>query len=503
VTADNQRVIGGDSGLIFTAGPPSGSVNGVTGSPSFSCNFKATSPAGAYTITPSLGTLAAENYTFQFRNGVLSVIAGAGTGLYNPATPTFYLRNENNNGDADVTFAYNGNEVGLDPIAGDWDGNGKVTVGLYDPQTSIFYLRNSNTEGSANTIFQYGPAGLPTGSQWIPVAGDWNGDGKDSIGLYNPATSTFHLRNTTSLQGPKDKGYADVTFNYGWVPAAGKPALIPLAGDWNHDGYDSIGLYNPATSTFYLRNTTSLQGPNDKGYADVTFTYGKANAGWKPIAGDWDGNGTDTIGLYNPAISKFFLRNTNNTGYADETFTFEGAGAGCLPIAGDWNGVANACLAAGGAVTASANVSALTQADLQPIISEAISQWTSAGLDATAAAKLTQVQFAVSDLPGSYLGETEGNLIQIDSNAAGHGWFVDPAPALDEEFTPSDQQLRAVAPQAVDRIDLLTVVEHELGHILGLKDLDDTTDDLMSGVLGVGVRRDPSHQDAVDAALAS
>ena len=55
----------------------------------------------------------------------------------------------------------------------------------------------------------------------------------------------------------------------------------------------------------------------------------------------------------------------------------------------------------------------------------------------------------------------------------------------------------------MDRIDLLTVVEHELGHIVGLKDLDALTDDLMSGVLSIGVRRVPSHQDAVDAALAS
>ena len=67
-----------------------------------------------------------------------------------------------------------------------------------------------------------------------------------------------------------DLGYADVAFAYG---AAGA-GWIPLAGDWDGNGTETIGLYNPATSTFYLRNTTSLQGPNDKGYADVTFTFG-------------------------------------------------------------------------------------------------------------------------------------------------------------------------------------------------------------------------------------
>ena len=95
-----------------------------------------------------------------------------------------------------------------------------------------------------------------------------------------------------------------MTFTYG---AAGA-GWIPIAGDWNGDGKDTIGLYDPANSVFYLRNT------NDTGYADVTFAYGAAGAGWMPIAGDWNGDGKDTIGLYNPATSVFYLRNTNDTG---------------------------------------------------------------------------------------------------------------------------------------------------------------------------------------------
>ena len=55
-------------------------------------------------------------------------------------------------------------------------------------------------------------------------------------------------------------------------------------------------------------------------------------------------------------------------------------------------------------------------------------------------------------------------------------------------------------PRALDRIDLLTVVEHELGHIAGLGDMDALADDVMNGVLGAGVRRIASD---TDAALAS
>lgn len=56
----------------------------------------------------------------------------------------------------------------------------------------------------------------------------------------------------------------------------------------------------------------------------------------------------------------------------------------------------------------------------------------------------------------------------------------------------SDGQLLATSSsEAFDRIDLLTVVLHELGHVLGLEDLDpeDNPDDLMNPTLNTGVRR--------------
>ena len=50
-------------------------------------------------------------------------------------------------------------------------------------------------------------------------------------------------------------------------------------------------------------------------------------------------------------------------------------------------------------------------------------------------------------------------------------------------------------------MDLLTVVEHELGHVLGLNDLDASLNDLMSSTLSDGVRRNISVSD-IDAVFA-
>ena len=70
----------------------------------------------------------------------------------------------------------------------------------------------------------------------------------------------------------------------------------------------------------------------------------------------------------------------------------------------------------------------------------------------------------------------------------GYGWFVDATPWEDEEF---DGSLEAADNAARQRVDLLTVVMHELGHVLGFEDLDPAThiDDLMAAGLQPGGRR--------------
>jgi hypothetical protein len=129
----------------------------------------------------------------------------------------------------------------------------------------------------------------------------------------------------------------------------------------------------------------------------------------------------------------------------------------------------------------SADAAPLTDEQLQPILSEAIAHWVAAGAD-PAVLKSADVQ--ITSLPGKYLGMTAGNAVWIDQTAQGNGWFVDPTPGDDREFP------AAPGSAAAQGIDLLTVVEHELGHVLGLPDVQDNS--LMGETLTAGVRRNPT-----------
>jgi UDP-N-acetylmuramate-alanine ligase len=236
-------------------------------------------------------------------------------GVYVPSTSVFFLRDENSPGPADYAFQYGAPDFGLQPLSGDWDGDGDSTVGLYDSLTGFFFLTNASGPGGADLVFSFGPGGL----SFRPLVGDWNGDGIDTVGIYDPATGNFFLRNANAPGG------ADAVFSFG----PGGLGWVPLAGDWDGDGDDTAGVYAPSSGTFFLRNE------NASGGADLLYSFGPGGTGFAPVVGDWNADGFVTVGLYGTATGVFFLRDQHAGGPADYVFTYGPAGA--RAVVGDWD----------------------------------------------------------------------------------------------------------------------------------------------------------------------
>lgn len=104
----------------------------------------------------------------------------------------------------------------------------------------------------------------------------------------------------------------------------------------------------------------------------------------------------------------------------------------------------------------------LTSAQLDSVVGAAKAEW----ISAQPTADFMGVTFSIAALDGLLLGVADGKKVTIDVTAAGWGWTV-----------------------VGGGIDLLTVVMHELGHVLGLEHGDEDT--LMGETLGPGERYAP------------
>jgi hypothetical protein len=415
----------------------------------------------------------------------------------------------------------------LRPIGiGDFNGDGTADILWQNPndgKVSTWLIRNGVVSATTDV------ATVDPGNFRLTGIGDFNGDGTADIlwqNRTNGNVGTWLMRNGAFNSWSYIANTNPVTFKSIGV------------GDLNGDSTADILWQNQANgniSAWTVRGGT---------YGAWAFIANADLATLKPFGvGDFNGDRTADIVLKdqtNGNVSTWIIRDSalksttsiaavNPTNFkAAGVADFNGDGTSDVLWQNKTNGNAGAWTVRGGAFSAwtyfnaidpavwtpvarrctstaflqadseltgsSASTATLAQRDLQSVVTVAIDRWLDSGLNAFAAGKLRDVRFVIGNLPGTCLAETEGNVVYIDADAAGHGWFVDPTPKFDEEFAvqKTGGGLKAIDPRAVDRIDLLTVLEHEMGHVLGLDDLEASLDDLMSAKLGTGIRRLPT-----------
>jgi len=162
----------------------------------------------------------------------------------------------------------------------------------------------------------------------VPVTGDWNGDGTDDVGVFQNGTWFLDLNGNDQWDGI---GGPDPDARFGF----GAPTATPVAGDWDGDGTDDVGVFLNGTWFLDLNGNDQWDGPG----TDARFGFGVPAA--KPVTGDWDGNGTDDIGVFHNGT--WFLDLNGNHQWdgiggdePDARFSF-GLPTD-TPVTGDWNG---------------------------------------------------------------------------------------------------------------------------------------------------------------------
>jgi hypothetical protein len=201
-----------------------------------------------------------------------------------------------------------------------WQPVAKVdTVGVFRPSTGQFLLRNSNTSGPPNVTVNFGQAGDQ------PLAGDWNGDGIDDVGVFR--NGQFRLRQPVLFNGQPTNVASTIVINFG------APGDLAIVGDWNGDGIDTPGVFRPSTGQFLFTNSANVNNSTPRA-SSIAF---RGDEGDKPVAGDWDNDGRDTFGVYRESAACAFLL-TNNNFSINIIATGFCAAPPVSPVMGDWNG---------------------------------------------------------------------------------------------------------------------------------------------------------------------
>ncbi|MFB9321425.1 hypothetical protein [Cryptosporangium minutisporangium] len=238
----------------------------------------------------------------------------------------WYLRNTPTTGSADTSFSFGRRGSALDlPIVGDWNGDGSETVGIARVDQSVpfpfrfqWFLRNANAAGAADVSFTFGVPALTDTLRGRPIAGNFDpADDAYEVGYVFPTDDgglNWIIRRDLTPSS------VTVTFRYGRSATD-----TPIVGDWDGDGIDTAGIVRGKQ---WMLNNDALQG----GQPETNFPFGATASPIRelPVVGDWDGDGTDTPGLLrnNPAtqvtggFEVWLYRNENTTGTADGSFVF-------------------------------------------------------------------------------------------------------------------------------------------------------------------------------------
>jgi subtilisin family serine protease len=356
-------------------------------------------------------------------------------------------------------------------------------------------VAEGNSPSTTSAVFTVSLSAAPSQTVTVSFAtanGSATG-GSDFIG--NSGTLTF-------LPGDPTTQTVNVTVNGDNTAEGNESFFVNLTGATNATITDAQGvgtIVDDDMPTIVINNVSLNEGRRNS--KTFTFTVSLSAPASQAVSVNYaTANGTATAGSdYASKAATLVIpvgassRTIGITVYGDNLFEpnetfFVNLSAAVNGVIADNQGVGTilnddkAQLLVSGPVPTNRNLVAdVSSRDLVALLSEAKSRWIVAGETTAPELRALNIQIRVADLPGRTLGMADGNTIWIDRNAARFGWYVDASPSTDAEFRPTLNS---------KRVDLLSVIGHELGHVLGLDHDDDH--DGMQATLAPGERHLPA-----------
>jgi hypothetical protein len=215
------------------------------------------------------------------------------------------------------------NSITITPSSWNSPNTNQVTItGVDDsiPDGDVGYLLITHTPSSSDPAYgNLTDKDVPNtqlyntdNDPYLPLAGDWNEDGRDTISM---------RRGYANLINNGFDGHTDFVFNYGSYQSNYTTNNAILVGDWNGDGKDELGY---KIGNYYYLNT----GLDSK--TDIVYQYGQP--GDTPLIGDWNKDGRDTV-----SVRRNYTNYINNGFDGSTDFSYNYGDGTETALVGDWN----------------------------------------------------------------------------------------------------------------------------------------------------------------------
>ena len=197
---------------------------------------------------------------------------------------------------ANSTQSFDWGPLGAEPVIADYDGDGKTDVAVFEKATARWYIKFSTAEPAylKNSSMRGLNGQVPYYSfgwnEVVPVPGDYDGDNKDDIAVWHPATARWYVSFSSGTVplwfknlASQSAGCAGASYCavFGWSE------VVPVPEDYDGDGKTDLAVWHPLTGAWYIVRS-------QLGYYTINYGWYAATA----VPADYSGDGLADIAVY-------------------------------------------------------------------------------------------------------------------------------------------------------------------------------------------------------------
>ena len=124
---------------------------------------------------------------------------------------------------------------------------------------------------------------------FIPVHGDYNGDGIEEMSIYDEFTGTWYIK-TISGQ--------ILCWAYPW----GGMGMKAVSGDYNGDGCADFAVYSESTGNWYIKSSNG---------EIIAWEIAWGGWGYKAVSGDFNGDKISDLAVYHESDGNWYISTVN------------------------------------------------------------------------------------------------------------------------------------------------------------------------------------------------